>query len=190
MAWAVQLLALFASRRHAALLPMAFLLAGFMLLVSRLAQMDPAITPTLPILDTPWLAIHVSVVMVSYALFSFTFACSVAALFTRRGDEAALSRLRRLSLLMLHPALLTLTLGIFTGSAWADGSWGHYWSWDPKETWALVPLAAYAPAVHAASLPWMRRPAFFHAYVAAAFAVLLVTYFGVNYFFGGLHSYA
>ena len=188
MAWAVQAVALLFGQKRTELPGMSLLLAGFMLLVTQVTGMDDAITPVLPILDTPWLPIHVSLVMMSYTLYAFTFAAALAALFGRNPWRSRV--LRRSSLLMLYPANFFLLLGIFTGSIWAESAWGAFWSWDPKETWALITLLVYAPATHSASLKQMRRPLFFHIYVACAFGILLVTYFGVNYFFGGLHSYS
>ncbi len=83
-----------------------------------------------------------------------------------------------------------LGLGIFIGAIWANVSWGNYWSWDPKETWALITFMVYAVALHGQSLPAMRRPRVYHIYMLLAFLSLLVTYFGVNYFMSGMHSYA
>lgn len=91
---------------------------------------------------------------------------------------------------LLYPAVFLLAGGIFTGAVWADVSWGAYWSWDPKETWALITMLVYSVAMHPASLHMFARPRAFHAYTLAAFATVLLTYFGVNYWFGGMHSYA
>ena len=92
--------------------------------------------------------------------------------------------------LMLYPAVFCLAAGIFVGAVWANVSWGRYWGWDPKEVWALVTLLVYALPLHAGSLPWFRRPLFFHWFCIAAFLSVLVTYFGVNFLLGGMHSYA
>ena len=86
--------------------------------------------------------------------------------------------------------LIFLAAGIFVGAVWANVSWGRYWGWDPKEVWALVTLLVYALPLHAGSLPWFRRPLFFHWFCIAAFLSVLVTYFGVNFLLGGMHSYA
>ena len=95
-----------------------------------------------------------------------------------------------LSRLMLYPAVFLLAAGIFLGAVWANVSWGRYWSWDPKETWALITLMVYAVPMHTASLPALRRPRAFHLYLICAFLTVLMTYFGVNYFLGGMHAYA
>lgn len=100
------------------------------------------------------------------------------------------AQLQAVSRLMLYPAVFCLAAGIFVGAIWANVSWGRYWGWDPKEVWALVTLLVYALPLHAGSLPWFRRPLFFHWFCIAAFLSVLVTYFGVNFLLGGMHSYA
>ena len=173
-------------RRFPFTLPFGFLLSGFALLVSWLGQMNPQITPLMPVLVSPWLSSHVSLIMMSYALFAFMMLNGVLALCLRR--EAL--RLMLLSRLMLYPAAFFLGAGIFLGAIWANVSWGHYWAWDPKEVWALVTFMVYGVAFHARSLRCFRRPVFFHVYMIAAFLTVLMTYFGVNYVLGGMHSYA
>ena len=81
-------------------------------------------------------------------------------------------------------------LGIFIGAVWANVSWGRYWGWDPKEVWALITMLVYALALHPASLKWFRYPMFFHVFGIVAFLTVLITYFGVNFLLGGMHSYA
>ena len=173
-------------RRFPFTLPFGFLLSGFALLVSWLGQVNPQITPLMPVLVSPWLSSHVSLIMMSYALFAFMMLNGVLALCLRR--EAL--RLMLLSRLMLYPAAFFLGAGIFLGAIWANVSWGHYWAWDPKEVWALVTFMVYGVAFHARSLRCFRRPVFFHVYMIAAFLTVLMTYFGVNYVLGGMHSYA
>ena len=99
-------------------------------------------------------------------------------------------QLTLLSRLLLYPATSLLGIGIILGAVWANVSWGSYWSWDPKEVWALVAFIVYGIAFHTRSLPWLQRPRTFHIYMVLAFAVVLMTYFGVNYLLGGMHSYA
>ena len=101
-----------------------------------------------------------------------------------------LEALQLLSRLFLYPALSMLGVGIFVGAIWANISWGHYWSWDPKEVWALITLMVYAIAVHTKSFPTLRKPLNYHVFMTLAFLMVLMTYFGVNYFLGGMHSYA
>lgn len=170
-----------------------FLLSGFFLLVSHIGQMDPQIGKLMPVLNSPLLSLHVSIIMMSYALLSVTFICGLTALISRFitfQHSPSAAHLQLLSLLFLYPALTTLGLGIFIGAIWANVSWGTYWSWDPKETWALITFMVYAVVVHTRTLPALRRPMTYHLYVTLAFLTVLITYFGVNYFLGGMHSYA
>ncbi len=183
MAWAVMLLAFAASRRFPIMLTFGFLLSGFFLLVSHISQMDPQMTHLMPVLNSPLLTLHVSIIMTAFALLALTFATSLTALCTKR--QAA--QLQLLSLLLLYPALTCLGFGIFIGAIWANVSWGTYWSWDPKETWALITFMVYAAPAHRSL---SAKPMHYHAYMTFAFLTLLMTYFGVNYYLGGMHSYA
>ena len=166
--------------------PFGFLLSGFSLLVAHLGQMNPQITPLMPVLVSPWLSMHVSLIMMSYALFAFMMLNGILALCIRRHGKM----LMLLSRLLLYPANFFLGAGIFMGAVWANVSWGRYWAWDPKEVWALITFLVYGMAFHLKSLPAFRRPLFFHIYMIAAFLTVLMTYFGVNYILGGMHSYA
>lgn len=169
-----------------ALYSMPFLASGFFLLVASLSQSGAEITQLMPVLNSPLLSMHVSIIMLSYALLSFTFLISLAAL-VRPADAV---RLRWQSLVILYPAVALLAAGIFVGAVWANVSWGRYWGWDPKEVWALVTLLVYIVPLHSSSIPRMRQTRIYHIYLAIAFATVLMTYFGVNYVLVGLHSYA
>lgn len=197
LAWLVMLAALVAVRRFNIVLPFGLLLSGFFLLVSHISYMDPQITHLMPVLNSPLLSLHVSVIMMSFALLSLTFLCAVTAMLLRlfRGRAAAglagqQERLALLSRLMLYPALALLGVGIFVGAVWANVSWGSYWNWDAKEVWGLITFMVYAIATHDGSLPFLRRPSGYHVFMAAAFLTIVMTYFGVNYWLGGMHSYA
>ena len=178
------------------LLTFGFLLSGFFLLVSHISQMDPQIAHMMPVLNSPLLTIHVSVIMMSYALISLTFICGLVAiiayLISRQSslNTYFVESLAVLSRIFLYPAITTMGLGIFIGAIWANVSWGNYWSWDPKETWALITFMVYAVVLHTQSLPLFRRPLAYHIYMVLAFLTILMTYFGVNYVLGGMHSYA
>lgn len=178
-------------RRFPFAVPFGFLLAGFSLLVAHLSDMNPQITPLMPVLSSPLLCLHVTIVMLSYALFAFMCLNSLYALWLLRGDNAAqVSQLSTLNRLLLHPAVFLLAGGIFVGAVWANISWGRYWGWDPKEVWALITMLIYSFALHTVSLPVFRRPRVFHWFMALAFLCVVMTYFGVNFLLGGLHSYA
>ena len=176
-------------RRFLFVLPFGFLLSGFTLLVAYLGQMNPQITPLMPVLQSPWLSIHVSLIMVAYALYAFMFLNGILAVCLRKDGERT-EQLLLISKLMLYPATLFLGIGIFIGAVWANVSWGSYWSWDPKEVWALITFMIYGAAFHERSLPWLRTPLHYHLYLIIAFLSVLMTYVGVNYFLSGMHSYA
>lgn len=186
MALCTLLLACLFRRRFPFTVPFGFLLSGFALLVAHLGQMNPQITPLMPVLVSPWLSMHVSLIMMSYALFAFIMLNGILALCIRRHERM----LMLLSRLLLYPANFFLGAGIFMGAVWANVSWGRYWAWDPKEVWALITFLVYGMAFHSKSLSAFRRPLFFHIYMIAAFLTVLMTYFGVNYVLGGMHSYA
>lgn len=192
-AWLVMLLSLMFCRRVHFLMPCGLLTSGFFLLVSHINSMDPQITHIMPVLNSPLLCIHVSVIMTGFAMLALTFVCGVTAIImhmTRRHAQRQTRMLQLLSQLLLYPALAALAIGIFTGAVWAGISWGRYWSWDPKEVWALITFMVYAIAVHSDSLPWLRKPIHYHTFMTAAFLCIIMTYFGVNYVLGGMHSYA
>lgn len=197
VAWFVMLVALITYRKVNIVKMFAFLLSGFFLLVSHIAQMDPQITHVMPVLNSPLLAIHVSIIMMGYALLAFTFVCSLTSLVLyllhRQSTDVQqqnIKALQMLSMLFLLSALVALCYGIFIGAIWANISWGQYWSWDPKETWALITLMVYAVPVHFFYSKHQHAPLFYHIYMLLAFSTVLMTYFGVNYFLGGMHSYA
>ena len=186
VAWFVMLISICLQFRVRIVMVFGFLLSGFFLLVSHINQMDPAIGQMMPVLNSPLLSLHVSVIMMSYALLSLTFICGIMGLCIKRHS----SELQALSHFFLYPALTTMGFGIFIGAIWANVSWGNYWSWDSKETWALITFMIYAIPMHRQSLAWIRTPRNYHIYCTIAFLAVLMTYFGVNYFLQGMHSYA
>ena len=148
--------------------------------------------PLQPVLQTPLLGIHVSVIMLAYTLFAVIMINGILGLCMPAKRES----LMHLSQLLLYPALFCLTAGIFIGAVWANMSWGRYWGWDPKETWALITMLVYAALLH---FPWMKNklpitneksPIIYHVLFVINFLFVLFTYFGVSYLLGGLHSYA
>ena len=186
VAWFVMLISLVMQWRIRLVMVFGFLLSGFFLLVSHINQMDPAIGQMMPVLNSPLLCIHVSIIMMSYALLSLTFLCGVMGILLRSHGE----ELQALSRVFLYPALATMGFGIFIGAIWANVSWGNYWSWDSKETWALITFMIYAVVAHTQSLSLFRKPLAYHVYMTLAFLSIVMTYFGVNYFLTGMHSYA
>ena len=195
MAWAMLIITLVLQRRFAIISGLGTLIASFCLLVAMIAGGSPQITPLMPVLQSPLLSIHVMTVMCAYALFALITLLSVVGLLSSHfsrfaGAHSELPPLRGIEGVLLYPAVFLLTTGIFLGAIWANVSWGTYWSWDPKETWALITLMIYAVPLHAESMPCFRNPRFYHLYMIFAFLSVLTTYFGVNYLLGGMHSYA
>lgn len=186
VAWFVMLISILMQLRIRIVMVFGFLISGFFLLVSHINQMDPAIGQMMPVLNSPLLSIHVSIIMMSYALLSLTFICGIMGICMRSHGE----ELQALSRVFLYPALTCMGFGIFIGAIWANVSWGNYWSWDSKETWALITFMIYAVVVHTQSLPVFRKPLVYHIYITLAFLSIAMTYFGVNYFLTGMHSYA
>ncbi len=195
IAWTALLLGLVLGGRILILRPFCLMVGGLAMAVSGMGSSNPAVTTLVPVLSSPLLSIHVSLVMLSYTLFALMMLNGAAALVLSAGKssprrEETLSRMADLSRALILPGVFLLALGIFAGAVWANISWGTYWSWDPKETWALITLMVYAAGLHTASLPVLSRPKAFHLFTLLAFIAVLVTYFGVNFFLGGMHSYA
>ncbi|MCR5679280.1 MAG: cytochrome c biogenesis protein CcsA [Prevotella sp.] len=199
MAWVTLLLTIILRRKFKIILGFGALIASFCLLVAMLAGAGSQLTPLMPVLQSPLLSIHVVTVMIAYALFALQVLLGVYAwVLIRKNGKAdtvgsggkELERVTALSQFLLYPAVFLLTTGIFLGAVWANVSWGNYWSWDPKESWALITLMVYAVPLHKASVGVFRKPLVYHIYMVSAFVMVLITYFGVNYLLGGMHSYA
>ena len=148
--------------------------------------------PLQPVLQTPLLGIHVSVIMLSYTLFAIIAINGIIGLCSKRLSPVCY----QLSVILLYPAEFCLTAGIFIGAVWANMSWGRYWGWDPKETWALITMLVYAVLLH---WTWLigklkikneKLRITYHVFAIVSFFFVLFTYFGVSYLLGGLHSYA
>lgn len=193
MAWCTVLLTFFLQRKFTLSVPFGFLLCGLTLLVSMFGEQNPRITQLMPVLQSPLLSIHVVAIMTAYSLLAFIMLNGITAVvlhYSTENCETAIDFLQRISRLILYPAVFLLTIGIFIGAVWANVSWGRYWGWDPKEVWALITMLVYALALHPASLKWFRYPMFFHVFGIVVFLTVLITYFGVNFLLGGMHSYA
>lgn len=172
-----------------------YAISAGVLIVFLAVVMTRAVTPKpplQPVLQTPLLGIHVSVIMLAYTLFAVIMINGILGLCMPKRREQILY----VSHVLLYPGLFSLTAGIFIGAVWANMSWGRYWGWDPKETWALITMLVYAALLH---LPWLKNKCalskdrfaiVYHVCSVVAFAFVLFTYFGVSYLLGGLHSYA
>ena len=144
-----------------------------------------------PILRTPLLSIHVTTIITAYVLLGCTAINASVALFlgVARHNSEKMEKMAVTGRILLYPATLLLMTGIFVGAVWANISWGRYWGWDPKEVWALITLLTCSILFHTRSLPFMGKAVNFHIFCLVAFLAMLFTFFGVNYLFGGLHSY-
>ena len=163
------------------LIPNCTLISGIALMVATMSELNPRITLLMPVLQSPLLSIHVMMIMISYALF---------ALITLNAIVNLIKKSKDLQLPTLTFALFLLTAGIFIGAIWANVSWGRYWGWDPKEVWALITMLIYSLPLHRISLKIFQNPRFLNWYYIFAFLSVIITYFGVNFILGGLHSYA
>ena len=189
MAWISMLLTLTLTRHFPVMKAFGPVVSSFCLLVAMLASGNPQITQLMPVLQSPLLTFHVVFVMLAYAILAIITLIAIQCLALRlRASE--MERMTTLSQFLLYPAVAFLAIGIFIGAVWANVSWGTYWSWDPKETWALITLMVYAIPLHQSSLWQSRKPRSYHWFVLLSFLTVLMTYFGVNYFLSGMHSYA
>lgn len=169
-----------------------YLISGLALLVAMMGDSNPAITPLMPVLSSPLLSIHVMSIMISYSLFAIMMLNGISAEILHRSGERdnEVCSLENSSRIVLYPAVFLLVFGIFIGAIWANVSWGRYWGWDPKEVWALITMLIYSAALHTESIRSFKSPMFFHRFCIMAFISVLITYFGVNFILGGMHSYA
>lgn len=190
MAWATLIVTLVMQKRFLPVKQFGPLLSSFALLVAMITDGNPQITQLMPVLQSPLLSVHVMVIMFSYALFGLTALIGLQGLIAHhRKQEEKEQQLAALSQFLLYPAVALIAIGIFIGAIWANVSWGRYWSWDSKETWALITMLIYSAPLHA-DIKWLRKAQHMHIYILLAFLSVLMTYFGVNYFLSGMHSYA
>ena len=144
--------------------------------------------PLLPVLRSPFFSIHIATIVTAYALLLGIMVVGIIAILKPK-KTARLEQLKSLSMEMLYPAVALLAMGIFIGAVWANVSWGNYWSWDPKEVWALITFLIYAAPLHGKLWKTFDKPLFFHIYSILAFLSVVITYFGVNLILGGVHAY-
>lgn len=191
MAWCTALLSLLLSRKSEMTSALGVFFSGLLLLVAGMNRMDPAVTPLVPVLQSPWLMFHVAVIMGGYSCFGINFLLSLSTLGALAlRSEPSVRKTAVLSEMFALAGLTLMTVGTFLGAVWANESWGAYWSWDPKETWALITILVYALCTHARLVPRLNSPKWLSILSIIGFACVLMTYFGVNFFLSGMHSYA
>ena len=172
--------------------------ASILLWVAHLSWLDPQIANLQPVLDSYWLMIHVAVIVASYGPFTLglilgTVVLLLMCLGTRENRHKIMLNINELTIInemALTVGLVMLTIGNFLGGQWANESWGRYWGWDPKETWALISIMIYAFVIHSRLVPGLRGKWTFNVLSIFAYASIMMTYFGVNFYLTGLHSYA
>jgi len=196
--WATLLAGFVFSRRSPITLAATAILAGLILFVAHLNWLDPEITNLVPVLKSYWLMIHVAVITASYGFLGLGALLGFITLWlyiikkgeNRANIERSIRELTYINEMALIAGLALLTVGNFLGGVWANESWGRYWGWDPKETWALVTILVYAAVVHLRFIPSMKGIFAFNVASLLAFSSVIMTYFGVNYYLSGMHSYA
>ena len=197
VAWATVAGGLLFFRRSAITMALATLFGGVILFVSGLSWMDPQISPLVPVLKSPWLMFHVAVIVLAYGFFGICCLLGITNLviFSSTNEKNRIEleqRVRELTLvneMSLLIGLALMTVGTFLGAIWANESWGRYWGWDPKETWALITVVVYALVEHLRLVRRWYSIWRFNFLSVLAFSSVLMTFFGVNYFLSGMHSY-
>ena len=197
VAWATMFFGLLLSKKSALTLAATTFVTSILLMVAHLSWMDPAIANLQPVLNSYWLKVHVAIIVASYGPFVLGMVLGLVALvlmiFTKAGNKDKLDlhikELTYINEMALTVGLVMLTIGNFLGGMWANESWGRYWGWDPKETWALISIMAYAFVIHMRLVPGLRGRFAYNLASVIAIAFIIFTYFGVNFYLSGLHSY-
>ena len=198
VAWATVGIGLAFGRKSDLTIAATSFVASMILMIAHWSWMDPEIANLVPVLDSYWLMIHVSVIVGSYGPLTLGMILGIVSLFlilitnekNKKKIDLNLKELTIINELTLTVGLIMLTIGNFLGGQWANESWGRYWGWDPKETWALISIMIYAFILHMRLIPGLRGKWIFNLMSIIAYASILMTYFGVNFYLSGLHSYA
>ncbi|MGJ8593164.1 MAG: cytochrome c biogenesis protein CcsA [Aquaticitalea sp.] len=198
VAWATMFFGLAFGRKSDLTIASTAFVTSVILMIAHWNWMDPAIANLQPVLDSYWLMIHVAVIVMSYGPFALGMILGIVSLLlmiftTMNNKEKMLLNIKELTIInemALTVGLVLLTIGNFLGGMWANESWGRYWGWDPKETWALISIMVYAFVIHMRLVPGLRGRFGFNLASIIAFASILMTYFGVNFYLSGLHAYA
>jgi cytochrome c-type biogenesis protein CcsB len=198
ISWGIILSGIIFSRRSRITLATTGILAALTLMVANLSWLDPEITSLVPVLRSYWLVLHVAVITSSYSFLGIGALLGFLNLLLMnfRNEKnnlklgAVIKELTNIIEMNLIIGLFLLTIGTFLGAVWANESWGRYWGWDPKETWALVTVLVYSFVIHMRMIPGLNGLFAFNFASLISFSSVLMTYFGVNYYLSGLHSYA
>ena len=198
VAWATVIFGIIFGRKSYFTLASSTFVASIILSIANMNWLDPSIANLQPVLDSYWLMIHVAVIVGSYGPFAIGMILGIVTLFltviaTKKNRKIFSRKLEELTIvneLSLTIGLVMLTIGNFLGGMWANESWGRYWGWDPKETWALISIMIYTAVLHLRIIPRLNNKWLFNLMSIISFAAIIMTYFGVNFYLVGLHSYA
>lgn len=198
IAWTTMLAGMIFARKSAIASAVTGILASLILMVAHLNWMDPEITNLVPVLNSYWLMIHVAVITSSYGFLGLGSLLGLLNLnlMIFKGEKnknrikSTINELTTINEMTIQIGLFLLTIGTFLGGVWANESWGRYWGWDAKETWALVTVLVYAFVAHMRFIPGLKSQYVYNVATMVAFLSVIMTYFGVNYYLSGLHSYA
>ncbi len=198
VSFAIILFSLILGRKSALVLSAGLFVGSMTLMIAHWNWMDPQIENLVPVLNSYWLDIHVSIIVASYGPFAIAMILGLVslllmALTNEKNKDKLEEQIKELTIITemaLTIGLVMLTIGNFLGGQWANESWGRYWGWDPKETWALISIVVYALVIHARFVPGLRGKFAFNLMAVVSFASIVMTYFGVNFYLSGLHSYA
>lgn len=198
ISWVTVLAGILFSRRSYLTLAATAVLGGLTLMVAHLSFMDPEITALVPVLQSYWLTLHVSVITGSYGFFGLSAILGLVTLtlysLTDNKNRVhilpSIDDLTVINFRAMTLGLYFLTIGTFLGAVWANESWGRYWGWDPKETWSLITMIIYAFILHSRMIKGLNTVFTYNLLSLFGFSSVLMTYFGVNYYLSGLHSYA
>ena len=198
VAWATMFFGLAFDRKSKLTVASSAFVASMILSAAYMNWIDPEIANLQPVLNSYWLMIHVAIIVASYGPFALGMILGTVSLllilFTNEKNKAKMDlniqEITYINEMSLTIGLILLTIGNFLGGQWANESWGRYWSWDPKETWALISIMVYAFVIHARFVPSLRGKWVFNLMSIFAFVSILFTYYGVNFHLVGLHSYA
>ena len=198
VAWATMLFGIYFGKKSELTLASTTFVTSMILMIAHWSWMDPAIANLVPVLDSYWLMIHVAVIVGSYGPFTISMILGIVCLLlmilaNKKNKELLNINVNELVLInemSMTIGLVMLTIGNFLGGMWANESWGRYWGWDPKETWALISIMVYAFVIHMRLIPGLKSNFAFTVASILSFGSIIMTYFGVNFYLAGLHSYA
>ena len=197
IAWSAMLAGVVFFRKNLLALSASVIVAGIFMFTAHLSNIDPQITNLVPVLKSYWLTIHVSIITGSYGFLGMGAVLGFMSLILfvfrdkkRPHLDDAIKQMTAINEMALIIGLSALVVGNFIGGVWANESWGRYWGWDPKETWAYVSIVVYILVLHLRFIKKLDNPFVFASASLLAFGAILMTYFGVNFYLSGMHSYA